>query len=356
MSKKKLINLTEDQKNFIDSNISNITDLIEMTRAVFMDESLDGRTKEGRAVWAYLIEKGEEFSTTKAAPAKKVKLTDEHKEFIKQYASDGMNAFQVAKIIFSDENITPLSKETTVIAEFIRENVAEDMVSPEDTARGLEYCCPASDLAMVKKVKEAAGVKLDMDKLTRAEQLSIEFMRAILSSPRFLYQINSYTDMHDRNLFEAELVRACWGKPDLTPDEINLYINVCMDYINLKQIEKQKLKLNEMFDDAEEGNDFTIRLTEILKTKSEEYNQCVGRIDRVITKLQGDRAKRLNSQHKQTANMLALVKLFQEEEEREIMVRMAEMQSSLVEEEAKKIESMPAWKARILGISQSDVI
>lgn len=348
--------LTKDQKIFIDNNISVITDLIEMTRAVFMDESLDGRTKEGRAVRAYLIKKGEQFSTTKAAPAKNVKLTEEHKEFIKQYAADGMNAFQVAKIIFSNERITPLSKETTVIAEFIRDNFAEEEVSPEDTARGLEYSPPSSDLSAIKKVSAALGIKLQQDKMTRSEQLSVEFMRMILSSPRFLYQINSYTDMHDRNLFEAELVRACWGKPDLTPDEINLYINVCMDYINLKQIEKQKLKLNEMFDDAEEGNDFTIRLTEILKTKSEEYNQCVGRIDRVITKLQGDRAKRLNNQHKQTANMLSLVKLFQEEEERKIMVKMAEMQSSLVEEEAKKIESMPAWKARILGISQSDVI
>ena len=162
--------------------------------------------------------------------------------------------------------------------------------------------------------------------------------------------------MNDRKLFEAEMVRSTWDKYDLTTDEINLYVNVCMDYINLKQIEKQKLKLNEMFDDAEEGNDFTIRLTEILKTKSEEYNQCVGRIDRVITKLQGDRSKRLNSKQSQTANVLSLVNLFQEEEERAIMVKMAEMQNSLIEEEADRMESMPSWKARILGISRDEAI
>ncbi len=349
------VNLTDEQKTFIDQNYRSITDLIEMTRAVFMDESLDGRTKEGRAVRAYLVEKGLEFSTTKAKKAKQVKLNEEQKEFIKQYSADGVNAFQIAKIIFPEDGVTPLSKETTVIADYIRDEIPMN-IAPEDSARGVEYNPPSSRLATIKKINSTTSMKLKEDKMTRSDEVSVEFLQGILSSPRFLYQINSYTDMHDRALFEAEFIRACWDKPDLTPDEINLYINVCMDYINLKQIEKQKLKLNEMFDDAEEGNDFTIRLTEILKTKSEEYNQCVGRIDRVITKLQGDRAKRLNSRHKETANILALVKLFQEEKEREIMIKMAEMQGKAIKEEADRIESMPSWKARILGISKEDAI
>jgi len=346
--------LSDEQKSFIDNNISRITDLIEMTRAVFMDESLDGRTKEGRAVRAYLIKKGEQFSTTKAAPAKKVTLTEEHKEFIKEYSKDGTNAYQIAKIIFPEEDITPLSKQTTVIAEYIRAEMPEN-ITAEDSAKGLEYSPPASMLSAVKKINKSIGTKLDLEKLTRAETVAVEFLKNVLGSPRFLYQINSYSDIFDRNLFEAEFIRACWDKPDLTPDEINLYINVCMDYINLKQIEKQKLKLNEMFNNAEEQTDLSIRLTEILKTKSEEYNQCVGRIDRVITKLQGDRSKRLNSKRQETANVLALVKLFQEEEEREVMVRMAEMQNKLVEKEAERIENMPSWKARVLGISKGDI-
>ena len=349
------IELSEDQKSFIDQNYETITDLIEMTRAVFMDESLDGRTKEGRAVRAYLVEKGVKFSTTKAKPAKEVALNNEQKEFIKQYSADGMNAYQIAKIIFTKEGITPLSKETMVVTEYIRDEMPESL-SVEDSARGLEYCPPASKLATMKKINEAARVNLTESKLTRTEEMCIESTMNILNSPRFMHQMNSYTDMNDRKLFEAEMVRSTWDKYDLTTDEINLYVNVCMDYINLKQIEKQKLKLNEMFDDAEEGNDFTIRLTEILKTKSEEYNQCVGRIDRVITKLQGDRSKRLNSKQSQTASVLSLVNLFQEEEERAIMVKMAEMQNSLIEEEADRMESMPSWKARILGISRDEAI
>lgn len=37
------------------------------------------------------------------------------------------------------------------------------------------------------------------------------------------------------------------------------------------------------------------------------------------------------------------------------MLRMAEMQKQAVEEEAGRFESMPEWKARVLGISKGDV-
>ena len=38
------------------------------------------------------------------------------------------------------------------------------------------------------------------------------------------------------------------------------------------------------------------------------------------------------------------------------MVKMAEMQKKLAKKEADKLESMPDWKARVLGISKGDVI
>ena len=51
-----------------------------------------------------------------------------------------------------------------------------------------------------------------------------------------------------------------------------------------------------------------------------------------------------------------LVQLFQEEEERLIMVKMAEMQKKSISDEADQFEKMPEWKARVLGIKKTDVI
>ena len=109
-----------------------------------------------------------------------------------------------------------------------------------------------------------------------------------------------------------------------------------------------------MFDEAEEQQDMTIRLTEILKTKSEEYNQCEKRMESLISKLQGDRSKRIANQVSKNASILNLVQLFQEEEERGIMLKMAQMQQKLISNEMDELEKMPDWKARVLGISKSD--
>ena len=79
-------------------------------------------------------------------------------------------------------------------------------------------------------------------------------------------------------------------------------------------------------------------------------------MESLIQKLQGDRSKRISSHQRQNANILALVQLFQEEEERKVMVKIAQLQKKAAKEEADHLESMPDWKARVLGISKEDVI
>ena len=66
------------------------------------------------------------------------------------------------------------------------------------------------------------------------------------------------------------------------------------------------------------------------------------------SKLQGDRSKRISSKERQNANILALVQLFQEEEERQVMIKIAELQKKAAREEADNLESMPDWKSRVL--------
>ena len=73
-------------------------------------------------------------------------------------------------------------------------------------------------------------------------------------------------------------------------------------------------------------------------------------------KLQGDRGARLANKQKDTASFLSIVQLFQEEEERQNMVRIVEMQKQVIRKEAEKLEGMAAWKARVLGIGIEDVL
>tara|TARA_Y100000592_G_scaffold99607_1_gene176274 strand:- start:199 stop:1251 length:1053 start_codon:yes stop_codon:yes gene_type:complete len=348
--------LSEEQKELIIQNAESVPDLTELTKMVFPDkEKLDGRSKEGRAVRSFLLSNGINYETKHIHPKADITLTDEQRQFVSNSCSDGMNAFQIASVLFPDLNIKRTSKEYIAVLGYIQEN--EDLTphSSED-AVNKKYSPPKAASKIIKKINDYCSKEVDEKKLNVAERKSIEALSAFLASPRFVQVMNNYDSNEDRSLFEAEFIRATWDKPDLTSDEINLYINVCMDYIHLKNIQSAINKLNRMFDDTEEQQDLTVRLAELLKTKSEEYNQCEKRMESLIQKLQGDRSKRISLNQKQNASILSLVQLFQEEEERKVMIKIAEMQKKAAKEESEKLESMPDWKARVLGISREDII
>ena len=144
--------------------------------------------------------------------------------------------------------------------------------------------------------------------LTHEEEDCINALLRSLSAPRLIQVISNYTNMKDRELFEAEFIRATWDKPDLTSDEINLYINVCVDYINLKNITYHIEKLNTMFNEVEDQQDMTVRLAEVLKSKTDEYDKCEKRMESLIKKLNGDRAERLKNRRQDNATIISLVK------------------------------------------------
>lgn len=349
------IGLTKEQQQYIEDNYKETPDLIQLTKAVFMDETLDGRSKEGRAVREYMAAKDYKYKTSKHLKVKAVTLNKDQKEFILENVDAGMKAFEITRLLFGDRNVTPLSKETLTVAEFIKKNAPEE-VHVDDTALGERYK-PIKKLdSIIKKVNECADQNLTEERLTIQLRKGLEALLGFLKAPRLVQTINNYTNKSDRILFEAEFIRATWDKPDLTSDEVNLYINVCIDYINLMNIQKAVDKLNHMFEQCEDQRDMTVRLAELLKTKSEEYNQCEKRMESLITRLNGDRAKRVANKQQQNASILSLVQLFQEEEEREVMIKIAEMQKKLVKEEADDLESMPDWKARVLGLRKDDVI
>ena len=272
--------LSEEQKQIITENSTSISDLTELTALVFPDKpGLDGRSKEGRAVRAFLVSEGINYQTKHILPKESVALDEEQKEFISNNSSDGLNAFQIAGMLFPESNITGTSKEYEAVLSFIdgNDNLA---LHPSEDVAGKKYSPPKATSKIIKKINDFCSTEIDEKKLNVGDRRGVESLGKFLASPRFIQIINNYTSSEDRDLFEAEFIRATWDKTDLTSDEINLYINVCMDYIHLKNIQGAINKLNRMFDDTEDQQDLTVRLAELLKTKSEEYNQCEKRMEK----------------------------------------------------------------------------
>ena len=349
------MDLTDDQKEYIKNNVNKVTNLNELTQKCFRDDDLDGRTKEGRAVRKYLIENNIDYKTTRRKPQDKIELNDSQKDFIIQQAQEGLSSLEIAKLVFPQKQVKPLSNEQRTVLAHINE-INPDFVPSQDSAAVSDYVPPKSPSRVLKKINDATGLGLEENKLNRQKQICVEKLQINLSNSRFLKIINNYLNRPDRELFEQEFIRLSWDKPDLTADELNLYLNVCKEVINLEVVSAHLNKLNDMFDVADDQTEMTVRLAEIIKAKSQEYHQCETRIENLTKKLQGDRAERMKKNQKDSASFLAIVQMFQEEEERENMVRMAEMQKKLIKEEAERMEGMAEWKARILGISQDDAI
>lgn len=352
----------EEQKIFINKKIeSGLTDYIIIANLLYERDDLTGRSKECKDVRDYLISTG--FLQKKKQPSATPKelLTSAHKEFIDQNIQTGITPKQATELLFNQkfqglENLNIfITPEYRAVHKYIKENHADFLVENESGVNQ-KYSVPRSIKTVINKVNRWCGQDITEEKLSLQHRKYLEKLLTYLSSPRFVGNYDSYTSSADKDLFEAEFVRSVWDKPDLTTDEINLYINVCMDYINLRQIDIKKNKVNEMFNDTQDQKDLTIRLTEILKTISEEYNQCAGRIDKSIQKLNGERSKRVEQHQQKNASIINLVELFQDEKERRMMIQIAEMQKQAVREEAEKLETMSSWKARILGISKEDAI
>ena len=347
--------LTPEQEDFVLNNYKIIKDLSILTQKCFEDETLDGRTIQGKLVRAFLAKNNLKYNTSKHIKVDSVEFTDAQKHFIIQSAEQGMSSFAIAELLFPDKEVKKLGAEQRAVLEHIR-SVNENFVPSQESGLLTSYSPPKSYPRLIKKVFDSTGYELDENKMSRNHKNCLDKLAINLSNSRFVKIMNNYTSKEDRNLFEEEFTRLTWDKPDLTADEINLYMNVCKEIINLEVISKHLNKLNDLFDSAEEQNDMSVKLAEIIKAKSSEYHQCEGRIETLTKKLQGDRSERMKNKQRENASVLSLVQMFQDEEERKNMVRIAEMQKQLVKEEAERLEGMSAFKARVLGISKEDVV
>lgn len=347
--------LTAEQEQFILTNHKLIKDLNLLTQKVFNNEDLDGRSIEGKLVKMFLIKNEIKFNTTRHTKVEAVQLTDSNKEFIMQSVQHGMSSFAIAELLFPDKQVKKLGAEQRAVLEYIR-SVDENALPTQESGILTTYNPPKSYQKLIKKIFDSTGFQLDELKLIRFHKNCLDKLAINLSNSRFIKIMNNYTSREDRNLFEEEFVRLTWDKPDLTADEINLYMNVCKEIINLEVISKHLNKLNDLFEDAQDQNEMPVKLAEIIKAKSGEYHQCEGRIEALTKKLQGDRSERMKNKQKDNASVLSLVQMFQDEEERKNMIRIAEMQKQLVSVEADRLEGMASFKARVLGISKEDVI
>jgi hypothetical protein len=358
-----IIILTEEQQlkllNEWNNRPDNPPSLVELVKLAFDRDDLDGRSKEGKAVKAFLASRQIKPKKSHEYQAKGLlELSPEHKEYVSNNCHT-MTAVEMAKILFKNEALTNLSQETRSILEYmknipsnVRFNNLENQNIPTE-----EYRPPKSEERMIAKINRYILDGIDKNKLTHKHKKEINSLIGYMNTYRFSHQINLYDDEKDRELFESSFVRYTYDKSDLTQEEVDQYIVLSTEVVISSNIQQTINVLQNQIDIAtQEDGKIPMALVEASNTARKEYNDCVNRQQKLLNDLKVKRSERLSKQVKETASIINLVQMWKEEESRAKLLKMADMRKKVIEKEIDRLSSMDEIKCKILGISKDEIL
>ena len=335
--------------------------LNELIKLIFPDvKKANGRTKEGRAVRAFLSSKSiTARSLHDYIPKEKIELTEEHQEYIINNLRT-MRGYEIARVIFANPDLSHVSQEARTVNEFIK-NLDSNVIpydEVENTAQE-EYEPPKTFAKTLQRINKYVLDGIDKSKITAKQKKDITSLIGYMSTFRFTHQINSYDSATAQELFESSFIRYTYDKHDLTQEEVDQYIVLSGEVVISSNIQHRVERLQRLLDDTAndpEGARISMSLVEAINTAQNEYNQCVNRQHKLLGDLKQKRSDKLSKKINQNASILNLVEAWKSQESREKMIRLAQMQKETLAEEVDSLSSMDELKCKILGIDKDEAM
>jgi hypothetical protein len=352
--------LSDDQRKIIldlwNSRPENPPSLLELIKAAFPDQKIDGRSKEGRAVKEFLATRKIKARGAHEYQPKDITLSKEQEEYITNNVYT-MKAVEIARILFGNERINNLNAETKVVNEFIKTLSPEDLYADPNDVPQEEYKPPRTQAAAIARVNKYVLDAVDKSKILPKQKKDLESLIGYLSTYRFIHQINTYGTQNDRELFESSFIRYTYDKFDLTQEEVDQYIVLSMEVVISFNIQATIQIIQRQIDqEVETGGKIPMALIEANNTARTEYNQCVTRQQKLLSDLKEKRSTRLSKQIKATASILNLVEMWKEEESRQKMLKLADLRKQSIKDEVDRLETIDEMKAKILGIGEDEIL
>lgn len=377
--------LTEAQKNIINSAFANgnSPDLSELTRSVFNNNLLDGRSKEGRAVKEYIAEfqlGSIKVKTPQKGPGFKLS-TEQEKNIELEYGKPSFSILTFTKKLFENEKITPFFPEYKAVLSFINkleEKRAKSRFQVEEEKDELDivqykpidsknsssnqstssYRPPINLQQTISRINKYLNYGWREDSLKKSQLNQVEALFGYLKVFRFQYQINSYSKTDDRELFEDAFIRYTHDKEDLSQEELDQFITLSNEVVIAADIQRRieylRMALDDMASDSE-GKKISMGLNEAINNAQTEYNQCIARQDKLYKSLTVNRSKRIEEKRNENASILNLVYAWKQEEQRARMIALAEKQREALKIEVDKLSSMDEFRAIIRGIDPKEI-
>jgi len=226
---KEKIELTKEQQltilNLWNTRPDDPPSLIELTEAAF-GPTADSRSIQGRAVRNFLVTRDMKYSVEGYKKKKPVELTDEQKAFITQNA-EKTGVLEMSKFLFKDATLTAVDMETRAVSAFIKSLSEQNPKLAEvESFDEVGYRPPRSieqASARVNKYILNCITQEERNKNTKIQTCLRALIRCC-HQQRFVFLMNQLSNTDDRELLEGRFISFVWDKPDLTEEEIDLYI------------------------------------------------------------------------------------------------------------------------------------
>ena len=354
--------LNEDQQALIiktwNDKKENPPSLQELTQLVFPEiPNIDGRSLYGKAVKKFLASRDLKVKTkSEYTPKDRAEFTQEQKDFITNNASM-MTAVDLARSLFNNSTLSNLSIESRSVEEYL--NTLPKQVKAIQTEEELQgdYKPPKNQERAMVRVNKYVLDGIDKDKITAKQKKELNSLISYLHTYRFLHQIGTYADPVDRELFESSFIRYAYDKSDLTQEEVDQYIILATEVVISSNIQQTIQTLQEQINmEMDSGQKIPMVLVEAVTSARTEYNQCVGRQQKLLNDLKVKRSERMQKQVKENASILNLVLMWKDEETRNEMLKMADMRREVLKGEIGRLSSMDDVKARIFGLTEEEVL
>ncbi len=377
MAKKvKNIVLSDEQKEEIKRLFSTLPkdelNLLNITRIVFKDESLNGQSCEGRELKKFLGEQGYEYGTRTTVIKGLVELTDDQKKKLDAnlaaYIKREIKLLELTRIIFEDENLSTLSQECRTVSSYLEAAVAKMdgeafkqiayTGSIEDIATD-DYRPPKRLCEILSRInKYVVGEDWKEATLKNDQKKKAESLLKYLNTFRVKYEISTYPKQSQRDVFEDAFIRYTYDKVNLDQSHLDQFCTLASERVNEVNIKAQinlMVQAMEAQNSESEGRKIAMGLVEAITSSRTELNQCLTRQDKLYKALVAQRSAELDNLRSENATILNLVIPWKQEEFRKKTIHLALAEKQKLKEEVGRLSSFDEIICLLKGIDPREM-
>ena len=331
-----------------------LKDIIEKVAGV----GVDGRSRKGVAIKKYLASLslnplGAQVYVKKADG---FTLTASQKDYIRQHAIQN-KPLEIARELFQKPTMSNLAIEArSVLAFYSSLDPALRFVKDSDNDSS-KYNPPKTHEQALARINRYVYEGFDKEKLTQKQQTCLTAIIKYTHVHQYLYTIRQFSTSEEQELFESSFIRFCYDKSDLTEEEINLYINWCVDIINCARIQKELDMLISTRDDiVAETQKMPMAIVESIGACRDDLDKNLKRQKSTADSLQGKRVERISKKNKESASLVQLVDMWKNEEKRKQFIAVAEVRKKRLGEEIDRLSSMEDIRFQLWGVSKEELL